>query len=344
MPDPVLDTIHFFPDQLRSSWTAVTSLQTSIDFSTILNVVVCGMGGSALGGRIVHALSADSLHVPIEVVSGYHVPFYVGEQTLVILSSYSGTTEETLNAFHEAYEKRAQLFVITTGGPLLDLANEHQIPVYKINPEFNPSNQPRLALGYAVGSLIALFNKAGYLSITQDQFESAIQKAVNYSHEFDSETLDENNEAKKITNVLGAKIPVLIASEHLFGAVYAFKNQLNETAKTFSAIYDLPELNHHLLEGLQFPTDLKDHIQFVFFESELYSDRVKKRYGITEEVLNKQGIEYVKYNVRSMDKLSQVLEVLTFGSFVQYYLAVKNNVKMMEIPWVDYFKEQMGKD
>lgn len=344
MPDPVLDTIHFFPSQLRESWKAVSALETAIDFSKILNVVICGMGGSALGGRIVHSLGADSLHIPVEVVSGYKVPFYVGEQTLVILSSYSGGTEETISAFHEAYEKRGQLFVITTGGLLSDLAHEHQIPTYIINPEFNPSNQPRLALGYAVGSLLALFAKAKFMVVLPEEFEMAVHKAEGYSSEFDVEMNEENNEAKQMAQKLGEKIPILVSSEHLLGATHAFKNQLNETAKTFSALFDLPELNHHLLEGLKFPKALNDQIQFVFLESELYSDRVKRRYSITKDVLDKQHIEHTTYKVRSMDKLSQALEVLTFGSFVQYYLALKNNVKMMEIPWVDYFKEQMGKE
>ncbi len=344
MPDPVLDTIHFFPSQLRESWKAVSELETAIDFSKILNVVICGMGGSALGGRIVHSLGAESLHVPVEVVSGYHVPFYVGEQTLVVLSSYSGGTEETISAFHEAYEKRGQLIVITTGGLLSDLAAEHQIPTYHIDPQFNPSNQPRLALGYAVGSLLSLFSRAGFTSISAAQFEEAIKKAESYAVEFDAEMPTESNEAKKMAASLGVEIPILVASEHLLGSVHAFKNQLNETAKTFSALFELPELNHHLLEGLQFPHDLANDIQFVFFESELYSDRVKKRYAITKEVLKKQRIDSLVYKVRSLDKLSQVLEVLTFGSFVQYYLALKNNVKMMEIPWVDYFKTEMGKE
>lgn len=344
MPDPVLDTIHFFPQQLRESWKAVAALETSIDFSKILNVVICGMGGSALGGRIVHSLGAESLHVPVEVVSGYHVPFYVGEQTLVVLSSYSGGTEETISAFHEAYEKRGQLFVITTGGLLSDLAAEHQIPTYRIDPQFNPSNQPRLALGYAVGSLLSLFSRAGFISITTEQFEDAIKKCESYATEFDTDMPEEQNVAKKMAQALGVEIPILVASEHLMGTAHAFKNQLNETAKTFSALFDLPELNHHLLEGLAFPHDLANDIEFVFFESELYSDRVKKRFRITKEVLKKQRIESLVYNVRSIDKLSQVLEVLTFGSFVQYYLALKNNVKMMEIPWVDYFKQEMGKE
>ncbi len=342
--DPVLDTIKAFSSQLLQSWEQVSSLTLSYDFDKILNVVLCGMGGSALGGRIVHSLTERSLHLPFEVVTGYHVPFYVGEQTLAILCSYSGSTEETLNAFHEAYEKRGQLFTITVGGKLAELAGEHQIPGYTINPEFNPSNQPRLALGYNVGSLLALFNKAGFLSISQEEFASAVHKAEGYAQEFSPEMPEESNEPKRMINTLTSKIPVLIASEHLVGSAHAFKNQLNETAKTFSALFDLPELNHHLLEGLSFPAEEKKHLHFVFIESDLYSDRVKKRYAITKDVLDKNGITHSSYKVRSMDTLSQVFELLTFGSFVQYYLALKNNAKMMEIPWVDYFKEEMAKE
>lgn len=341
--DPVLDTITQFPQQLKDSWESVSSELTDIDFSSILNIVVCGMGGSALGGRIVHSLYADKLTIPIEVVNGYHVPFYVGEKTLVIISSYSGTTEETISSLHEAREKKAQIFVITTGGTLGGLAEDLHLPRYIYEPKFNPSKQPRLALGYAVGSLLALFNKAGYVHISDDEFSAAVKKSEVYASEFSPQMDLENNEAQKKTEELAGRIPIIIASEHLVGSAHAFKNQINETAKTFSALFDIPEMNHHLLEGLTFPQGEKKHLVFLFIESDLYSDRVKKRYAITKQVLTKHKISFCSYKARSMDKLSQVFEVLTFGSFVQYYMALKDHAQMMEIPWVDYFKEEMAR-
>lgn len=344
MSDPVLETITQFTSQLTDSWESVNKMEININFNEILNIVVCGMGGSALGARVVHSLYSDKLHIPMEIVNGYHVPFYVGEKTLVIASSYSGTTEETISSFHEANEKKAQIFTITTGGTLAGISEDNNKDRYIFNPKFNPSNQPRLALGYSVGSLLALLRRGGFLEITDDEFSNAIKKAENYASEFDPNIDIENNEAKKMTDSLNGKIPILVPSEHLTGSVYAFKNQINETAKTFSDIFAISEMNHHLLEGLSFPKEGLKNLKFVFFGSDLYSQRIQKRFEITKEVVEKRGIEQTQYKAHSMDKLSQVFEVLTFGSFVQYYLAKNNNAQMMEIPWVDYFKEKMGKE
>ena len=133
----------------------------------------------------------------------------------------------------------------------------------------------------------------------------------------------------------------MVASEHLFGVAHAFKNQLNETAKTFACLFDLPEADHHLLEGLGYPEAAKAFLHFLFFESGVYFGEVKRRYSLTQEVVGKQGVSFTNYHLTAYRKLPQIFEVLILGSFVSFYLALLHEVDPAQIPWVDYFKAKL---
>jgi len=336
----VLDTIKLYPDQLRQAWDEINAMSIPTEFSDIDNIVVCGMGGSTLGARMVDALCEDRLRVPLEIFNGYHIPNYASDKTLLISSSYSGTTEETVACTYEALSRKVKLFIITTGGKLDSIVKENTIPSYVFNPSNNPSEQPRLSIGYAVGAILALLAKLKLIQVSADEIANALvtmkQSFDNYSQENATENL-----AKKFAQELKGTAPMLVASEHLYGVVYTLKNQFNESAKTFTALYELPELNHHLMEGLKNPNKLKDVIKFVFFESDLYSERVAKRYPLTEEVVGKNFVDYIKYKPTSKTKMNQLFETLVFGSMVVYYLSRYYQIDPMTIPWVDYFKDKL---
>ena len=135
----------------------------------------------------------------------------------------------------------------------------------------------------------------------------------------------------------------MVASEHLIGTAHTIKNQFNESAKTFCALFDIPELNHHLMEGLKNPAKLKELFTFVFINSNKYTERVQKRYPITSNVVEKNGVSFQMFSPRSENKLSQVFETLVFGSFIVFYLTKKYSIDPMAIPWVDYFKQELAK-
>lgn len=331
-------TIAQYPDQLSQSWQDVNKLEIPGEFSSVKNIVFCGMGGSALGARIVKAYAKDVLEVPFEIYTEYGLPKYADEETLVICSSYSGTTEETVNCAKEALDKNVNTFFITTGGELADLAKEKNIPAYVIDVQHNPSGQPRNAIGYATGAVLALLAKIGFLPIGESEIKSSIsamQEAVKKNDEGAGGTSEE------LAKALVGKIPVLVASEHMLGIAHTIKNQFNESSKTFSALFDLPELNHHLMEGLANPEENKKLLYFVFFNSNLYSPRVEKRYPLTLDVVQQNNVPAYTYLPNSNDKLSQIFETLVFGSFAVYYLTKTYSINPAEIPWVDYFKKKL---
>ena len=336
-------SIRSFPDQIKQAWREVFEQDIPQSCPLAKNVVVSGMGGSALGGRIVDSLLLDRFRTPIEVVTEYNLPNYVNRDTLVILTSYSGNTEETLSAAREAQNRGAILFAITTGGKLAEFIKSGGISGYVFDPVANPSGQPRMGLGYSITATLAVLARCEFINLLDSEMADVLEDTKKLVSEFDIATPESVNLAKRMAIKLKGKIPLIIASEHLVGSAHAFKNQLNENAKTFSALFEIPELNHHLMEGLKNPYQIKELLHFLFLESDLYTKEVQKRYPITREVIEKNSIETSSYFTKGKRKLNQIFEVITFSSFLAYYLAMLYDEDPTPIPWVDFFKENLAK-
>ncbi len=338
----VLQSVNELPSQVEQTWEEMKKIELPEKYRKAERVVICGMGGSALGGRMVDFLFSEGVRGPIEVYTGYHVPQYADNKTLVVLSSYSGNTEETVECLYEALERNSLIFGISAGGKLAELLKKESLPSYIFNPKHNPSGQPRMSLGYSFTSILALLNRTGFITVSEEEITAAVDTLKKLIKDYGVNSPVEENIAKKIADDFFGKVPVIIASEHLLGVAHAFKNQLNENSKTFSLLFDIPELNHHLMEGLKNPSQAREFFKFIFFESDLYSEGVFKRYPLTAEVIEKNGFPYNLYPLRSPTKLEQVFEVLIFGSFVSFYLAYLYQEDVSKIPWVDYFKSKLG--
>ncbi len=339
---PVIESVGMLPDQMKQAWNEIMNIKLPVDeFKNIENIVVAGMGGSALGARIIDSLSFEILDLPMEIITGYHLPAYADKKTLVIISSYSGNTEETLSCFTEAIEQNCQIFIITSGGRLAEIARVKKIPAYIFEPRYNPAKQPRLGLGYSITAQLALLSKLKLIRVTEGQITETINYLKKLRTKLTIETAQENNLAKKIASSLESKIIVVVSSEHLNGVAHAFKNMLNENSKSFAVRFSLPEMNHHLLEGLAFPKQNKDILKILFLESEIYDPEIKKRIKITKEVIEKNKIPHVLLMIRGRTRLTQVFETVYLGGFISYYLALLNGVDPTAIPWVDYFKKAL---
>jgi len=339
----VYGSIQALPRQVLQAWKEIKEIQIPDLYREVDNIVLSGMGGSALGGRVLHSLFLANLRIPFEVVTDYRLPGYVNHKSLVIISSYSGNTAETISSFNEALNKKGQIFVITTGGKLAEYAKEKNTPIYIYEPRENPSGQPRMALGYSITALLALFSKLGLIQTNDNDINSCITSMNRLAVLFDARYPESNNLAKMLSKKIKGKIPVIVASSHLLGIAHAFKNQVNENSKSFSLLFDIPELNHHLLEGLKNPALAKELYKFVFLESDIYDPDIFKRYKITQDVILKNEVGFEKYHLETITKLEQVFEILLLGSFVSFYLAMLYGIDPTPIPWVDYFKKELEK-
>ena len=338
----ILGSIDTLSDQCLHAWEDCKEIEVPDSYRNINKIVMCGMGGSGLGARVIESVYGNKIKIPLIRVNDYHLPKFVDSETLVICSSYSGETEETISNLKEAIAAGAKWMAIGAGNSLIKMAQEVNVPYYRIDPKFNPSNQPRMAIGYSIIGQLALCAKAGIIDLTKEDIDELIVVMRNVSSKNNVNIDTANNEAKKLALKMKDTITFFVSGEHLVGAMHVVNNQANENAKHFTADYTIPELNHHLMEGMGHPTHDNAKIFGFFANSSLYSDRVSKRLVITEEICQKQNIEVYEYKASSESSISQAFELIQFGAYVDFYLSMTYDLNPAPIPWVDYFKEKLG--
>lgn len=338
-----LGSIEQLGSQVQQIWEDSKSLQFDDSYKQIRNVVVAGMGGSALGTHVIQTVFKDELHIPVLVVPDYELPSFVNSETLVIASSYSGTTEETLAAVEDAKKKGAKIAGITSGGKLAEFLRANNYPAIVFDTAFNPCNSPRMALGYSVFGQIALFAQAGLLKITEVEYKAVLETIANAHLQMGADVKQDTNVAKILAFEIFSRIPIVMVAEHLEGVAHVFANQLNENAKTYSEYRVVPELNHHLMEGLQFPSSNDTNLLFISIHSQLYVQSNQRRMDLTQQVLEKNKIEFREHTLTSVTKIEQAFELLVLASYTSFYLALLHNQNPTPNPWVDWFKAELKK-
>lgn len=345
-PGLVADSIESLPDQIDQTLRDAGSVSIPEEYQKVKRVVLNGMGASNLGGRIVQSLFSQKLQAPVIIEPGYTVPGYVDEETLFILSSYSGNTEEPLSVYEEVKARGAKMAGITAShdnNKLERSMKEDNIPGFVFSPEHNPSDQPRLGLGYSIFSILFLLQKTGLVELNQEEITQAIDYLKENNTHWNPQNKTAFNKAKEIAQGLSGKFPVLVGAEFLEGNLHAFRNQICENSKNVAAYYTLPDLNHFLLESLSHPESNKDNLAFLFLDSPDYSSTVQKRSELTQKVVEKQGIKSLNYQTESSSFLGQSLEILQLGAWISFYLAIANDENPSLIPWVDWFKQELKK-
>lgn len=339
----VLSSVESLAEQCQQAWDEVSRLKVKDDYRGIENIVVVGMGGSALGAELVKAVYADRLKVPLEIIRGYHLPRYVDSKTLVLLSSYSGETEEVLAAGKEAEEMGARIMAIFSGGELERVAREKGYDSYKIVPNHNPCGQPRMALGYSVMGILGLMELAGVIKVSDEEIDGIIALVERIGKECGVGVFGDDNPAKRVARRLEGRVLMVLGAEHLSGNPKIFCNSINENAKIPAFPYLLPEANHHLMEGLKKPETNKDNLMFLLLGSDRYAEEIKKRIAVTKKVIEKNGISMVDIKAEGKSRLEEAFYLLAMGGWVIFYLAMLYGIDPSLIPWVDYFKEEMKK-
>jgi glucose/mannose-6-phosphate isomerase len=339
----VLGSVEALPDQFEHAWEEANKVTVPDTYRDIDNLVMTGMGGSGLGARLIQSVYGMELTVPLVRINDYDLPGFVNQKTLVICSSYSGTTEETIENARQAVDKGARWMAIGTGAELIDLARQHQVPFYQIDPKHNPSNQPRMAIGYSVVGQLAMVAKTGIFQLSHEAIAQAIVTMRQVQAQVNPQVPESKNPAKQLAQKMFNKIILYIAARHLTGAIHTVKNQLSENAKALSARFDIPELNHFMMEGLKHPAMNKTDTLAFFADSRLYPERIQKRLKLTKDVVEKNEIATYLWQAQAESKLSQAFELIQFGAYVNFYLSMLYGIDPAPIPWVDYFKEQLKK-
>lgn len=333
-PSDVLGSTALFPDQCATAWEESRKIVFPEDYKNVKNIVVCGMGGSRFTPKTIGALFRKYITVPYEICEDYTVPGYVNGETLVILSSYSGTTEEVLSAAEDAKKKGAKIAAV--------MSKKMDVAGYYFDPKFNPCGQPRIGGGYLLLGHLGLLTALGFVTV-KDDVAAAIAFAKEIGKKYAADIPEKDNQAKQLARFLKDKHPFIITAEFLKGFGNGFANQINETAKMISDYRYISELNHHLLEGLSHPDTIRQNGVFVFLLSQYYSEPVRKRFIITKNVVEKQNVATRDITLTGPNELSQTLEAYTLAGFTALYLGMLYDVNPVAIPWVDYFKSELAK-
>ncbi|HRY36361.1 MAG TPA: SIS domain-containing protein [Candidatus Magasanikbacteria bacterium] len=334
----MLGSIELLGEQIKEVGKAVKNIKIPKNYKKFENVVVCGMGGSALGAHLIKSVYKNDLKIPLSIVNGYQLPGFANKNTLVILSSYSGNTEEVLSCATEAKKKKCKITVISAGGKLEALAKKEKYPALIFTTNNNPCGSPRMGLGYSIVGQIYLFAKLGLLKTKTEDLKRIPKLIGGLNKKFGVKT---KNLVKDVAEKTKDKSVWFIGSSHLGGSAHIAANQMNENAKRFGGYFLLPELNHHLLEGMINPKSNKNNLLFIFLESDLYSDKIKQRISLTKEVLKMNKINFVTIKTHEKSALAQAMEILLVSSYLSFYSAIVEDIDPTAIPFVDFLKKKL---
>lgn len=341
-PKLAIRSLEQLGSQVKQIWELTSALQLDASYSSIKNVVVAGMGGSAYGTHVITTVFKEQLSVPVTVVPDYTVPAYVGQDTLVIVSSYSGSSEETLAAAEDARTKGAKIIGLTSGGKLGAWLTEHSLPFIQFDGSFNPCGVARFGYGYSIFGQMAIFAKVGLITIKQSDVDAILAVIADAQLRCSADIPQDDNEAKLLAFELVQRAPVFTVAEHLEGIAHVVANAMNENAKTYSEYRSIPELNHHLLEGFKFPQTNEQHYLFLTTPSSRYAKSNQHRMELTQEVLEKHHIEWKELPVNGKSKLEEVFSYLIVGVYASYYLAALLQVDPAGTPEVEWFKKELA--
>ncbi len=336
-PEDMLSRIHEMPWQCQQAWQLAEDFDLPQEYSNINKVLVIGMGGSAIGGDLVSSLVSPEAKIPVMIYRGYDLPAFVDDSTLVIASSYSGNTEETLSAFNQALQTGAKKLAITTGGKLKDIADENSVPVLT----FNYHSQPRAALAFSFLPILCFLQKLGFIKNKSAEVTRAVEVLQNLSRRIDETQPTPKNPARQLAGKLHGNLAVVYGAGLLSEVAHRWKTQINENSKAWSFYEVFPELNHNAVVGYQFPPELAEKMVVVMLRSDVLAQPIRLRYEVTCKLLERAGVHYESVDGEGISPLSQLLSLVLFGDYVSYYLAILYRTDPSPVEAINYLKEQL---
>jgi glucose/mannose-6-phosphate isomerase len=334
----MLDHLHGFPEQCQKAWEKVLKFELPHEYTRISNVVIVGMGGSAIGADIVRRLALAESKLPVWVHRDYGLPAFVDASTLVIASSYSGNTEETLSAFTKSLGTRSKKLVITSGGKLKHLAEQEGIPAFMIDYQA----PPRATFPHNFIPLVGIFQKLGLLGDKSADLQEAVDILKRLSRNLIETRPLASNPAKQLATKLCGHVAVIYGAEILSEVAQRWKTEFNENSKAWAFFESFPELNHNAVVGYEFPLEAKERIFVLMLRSSSLRPRSLLRYEVTSKLLAKAGIAYEVAKARGKSALAQVLSLILFGDYTSFYLAMLNEVDPTSTDAINFVKQYLA--
>lgn len=329
----VRDVLAGFPAQCRAAAALEVTPAPSGPRPRV--VLIAGMGGSASGGDLVAACAAEHLDVPILIHRGYGLPGVAGARDLVIASSYSGDTAETISAAETALGRGSSVVAITAGGRLGALAQAHRWPRATLPTGF----MPRMALGYLFFPLLAVLRVVG-LDVAKDaDVEEALAVLDAQARVLGPRTPGRDNEAKRLAGALAGRLPVVYGGPLTGSVAYRWKTDIEENAKTLAIAGALPEMNHNEVEAWHTADAKTRHLVFLRDGGE--PPEIRRRFAILKDLIGGEAAGVAEAGTLGGGRLARILSLAYLGQWVSYYVALLRGVDPWAIPVLDELKARM---
>ena len=315
-----LGVLENFPKQCRE---AMLLPKGEVIKGEATNILVCGMGGSAIGGDLLKSY-LTSTEIPVFVNRDYNIPNFVDEHTLVFAVSYSGNTEETISAFKKAKERNANVWAVTTGGKLAGMCNKKiLIPA---------GYQPRAALGYLFFPMLGLLNNSGMVNVSNSELNEMLALLK------DTESFKEK--AQELAKKIRGKMPIIYSSGLFEPVAYRWRTQINENAKLPAMHHVFPEMNHNEINA--FMNMRRENFAAIIIRDEGDDERVKRRMDITRDIIGRT-VDVEEVHTKGSSLLARMFYAIHLGDFTSYYLAIDNRVDPTPVGVIEHLKKELGR-
>jgi len=329
----MLGLIESFPEQCADAGRIGYSFKLPASYRRKYdNIAVTGLGGSAIGADIIRSYIAQEAAAPVFVNRNYSLPAFIGGGSLVVVSSYSGDTEETLAAYADAKKKRAAIIAITSGGRLKKIAGKDGYPVITIPGGGLP---PRAALGYSSIPLLILLTETGLIADKKRELGGAVDNL---------RRMRRSDTGKKTALELFGKFPVVYsAQDHIDAVATRWRGQLAENSKTLASSHAFPEASHNEIVGWENPRKLIGKFIVVMLRDRGDETRVAKRMDIMKNILKGQKVKTLEIDSEGEGLLARIFSLVYIGDFVSFYLAILNGCDPTPVDRIAYLKKKMAK-
>lgn len=338
--DDMLDNIRRLPEQLLIGWKTGFKKSLSFDINNMDSIVFNGMGGSAISGDLIGLLFREKLPIPLIVNRSYFPPGFINMKTLIIISSYSGNTEEALSSLNKAIENKCRMICITSGGKIESIAVSENYPLYTMDKGY----PPRAALGISLGILLGIFNRLKINDISENDLIDTAHFLQELMKKW-CNPQDSDNLPLTLAQRIKGKIPLIYGARESSSSIgVRWKTQLNENSKTHAFFQPFPEMNHNEIVGWELLPDTKKffpNLCAVFLRSEDDHERNRYRMDITKSLIQDTKIDIIEVKAEGFSKFSRLMYLILMGDMVSYYLALIYGVDPTSIKKINRLKNKL---
>ena len=342
-PSGLHQRLQDLPLQCRQAWDEAKGTDIPDEWRQPTEVIVAGMGGSAIAGNLAADLAGPSTVTPIRVVRDFKIAGITDNRgtqpgQLIVVCSFSGETEETLSMFDQARSAAAAMAVITGGGRLGRWAAEANIPVMRVDAP----GEPRSAVGYNLMLLAALLDRIGVITVSDREVAEAVAAAESMVSQVSIEVPTDRNPAKSLAKDLFGRLTLVYGGGDLSGMALRWKSQINENGKSWAFAESLPELLHNSVESFPGGPEIRQRTTALLLKPHRIAPDLERRYSVMGELLDQAGIENRIIPGVGGGPLAQSLSMIVLGDHVSYYMGLLNEINPSETPIINRSKDRLS--